>query len=386
MSTSRTSPRTSARSPGRPPRGEPRNIAAIAARSESSGKVISLQDIADVVGLHKSTVNRALAGDSRVAADTVARIRAVAEQLQYDPQSNQAARSLSLRKSGRTELNRTVAVFFSVTFSRSGYFHRQFAGLHEVMTEARTDVVIRVLERNPGLRLPGLVTRGEVDAVLAIDEPERLEQHAAALATLPDSTRRPFITLINPIPGAWNVTADFAAGGQQAMAHLLDLGHRRIITIDNMSYQHAARVAGNQAELRHRGLDPARHLIGMSSDKSVTEVTTRVAEVLDRLLAAAPDATAFLAPNDQAAGMAVEHFRRRGLDVPRDISVIGFDDTDAVLDANHDNLLTSVALPLEDIGREAARMALNPGPKPRQVVLPVSLHVRGSTAAPRAKH
>ena len=94
----------------------------------------------------------------------------------------------------------------------------------------------------------------------------------------------------------------------------------------------------------------------------------------------APEATAALAMTDRQAVTILEEAKRRGVAVPRDFSVMGFDGVAA--GAHSDPPLTTIAHTVVEKGRIAARMILGDAPS-RQVVLPVQLVGRASTAAPR---
>jgi DNA-binding LacI/PurR family transcriptional regulator len=281
---------------------------------------------------------------------------------------------------GRSEPTRLIALLFPVVFTHGAYFRRQFMSFMETLSEAHYDVLTRIHD-HAGVRLPPIVMRGDADAIVTMTHPDELAAMQAALATTPASLRRPLVTLINPAPGAWTVTADLRLGGRLEMDHLLDLGHRRIITIGNMAFRSEERVAGCREALAARGLDPDRHLVVLDTDRRITDPEQRLPDVLDRLLSAAPDATAMLAPQDQAAQQLVGLLAERGRPVPERMSLVGFDDTDPVLGAGNQNILTTVALPLEQIGREAGLLAMDPGPTPRTIVLPVGLRVRGTTRA-----
>jgi LacI family transcriptional regulator len=346
---------------------------------DRGAKVVTLQDVADLIGVHKSTVHRALRGDPRVESGTATRIQAAAAKLGYDPEANQAARRLSQRRFGNFESPHMVALFFPVLFSRSAYFLRQFHGFMEVMSDSGFDVLTRIVGNHEWQQFPSAVARGDVDAVVSLAHESQLMELRAQLLALPGSVQRPFITLINPLPGAWSVTADFRQGGRLAAAHLLDLGHQRILTIDGLSNQHRERLVGIRDELQARGLDPAKHLVAIKPDETISPWHAQVADSLDRGLAKAPGVTAIIAPNDQVAALLFTLLAKRGRPVPERMSLIGCDDTDPLLGPGHQNILTSVALPLEDIGRATARMAMALGSKPRSEVLPVNLQVRGTT-------
>ncbi|MBI2246052.1 MAG: substrate-binding domain-containing protein, partial [Nocardioides sp.] len=109
------------------------------------------------------------------------------------------------------------------------------------------------------------------------------------------------------------------------------------------------------------------------------------ADALRSLLDAGAEFTAVVAGNDLIALGCYDVFAERGIDCPRDVSVVGFNDMPFL-----DKLrppLTTVAVPHQQIGAEAARMLLDairdPSRPARSVLLPLSLVVRGSTAPPR---
>lgn len=339
-----------------------------------------MQHIADAVGVHKSTVHHALKGDPRVQEQTAARILAAAQKLGYDPQANQTARHLSLRKTGRREPNHLSALLFHVVFTKGAFFQRIFVSFIDEMSRSGHDVLTRVVDEGSS-ELPPAVQRGDADTVVALHHHDHLADFQDRITALPQDLRRPMISMINGIPNAWCVTPDIAGGGRMTMEHLLDLGHRRIITIAKMAFGNEARIEGAQAALRDRGLKPDRHLIIAQPMVSTKELRACLADALDRLLAAAPDATAMLAPHDEAAGVLIDLLAERGRAVPAAMSLIGFDDTHPVSGPDGSNILTTVALPLEDLGREAARLAMDPGPEPRTIVLPVKLIERATTRA-----
>lgn len=345
---------------------------------DDAHKVVTMQDVADLIGVHKSTVHRALRGDPRVEAKTTEKVRAAAAALGYDPDVNQAARRLSLRKTGRSEPTRLIALLFPVVFTHGSYFQRLFTGFLETLSEARFDVLTRIHDKTVPL-LPPIVCRGEIDAVAMLGQAESLEQARTEMAALPTSLRRPIISMLLPVAGMWNVCADTRLGGRMEMDHLLDLGHRRIITIASMAYGCEDRVAGCRDALLSRDMNPDRHLIVATTDLRIADEDQRLADVLDRLLAASPDATALLAPHDPAAQRLMQMLAERGRPVPERMSLVGFDDTDPVIGAGGQNILTSVALPLEQIGCETARLTMDPGARPRCITLPACLRVRGTT-------
>ena len=94
----------------------------------------------------------------------------------------------------------------------------------------------------------------------------------------------------------------------------------------------------------------------------------------------APGATAIVALTDNIALSIMQQAKKRGLEIPRDLSVVGFDDAPEA--ALADPPLTTIRTSAAENGRTAARLLLDGGP-PRQILVPVKLVVRSSTATPR---
>ena len=188
-------------------------------------------------------------------------------------------------------------------------------------------------------------------------------------------------------------------GAKQLVRHLLGLGHRRfVIGVVLKAFRppifHAPGTAGRQLISagpscleRVAGIAEALAEAGLSiNDVPIIEACgtpeeaaafgNGAAMILDK----APEATAVVALSDSLALSVLEQAKLRGISVPNDLSIVGFDDiAEAAL---ADPPLTTIHQSAFQNGRMAARLLLDGGPA-RQVVLPVSLVVRGSTAPPR---
>jgi DNA-binding LacI/PurR family transcriptional regulator len=199
-----------------------------------------------------------------------------------------------------------------------------------------------------------------------------------ALEDLPDSGELGFVGI------------DDRAAAEDAVRHLLELGHRRlaILSLGLSAYAHPgpdgldaqkkatasvpkARLQGCARAVAAAGLDWSAVAVEQSPRNSVESGRARAHAALER----APDVTALFAFSDPLALGARMAARERGLSVPGDLSIVGFDDTAPASDD-----LTSVRQPLRDKGRVAAERLLSPGPR---VLLPASLVIRGSTGPPR---
>jgi LacI family transcriptional regulator len=181
-----------------------------------------------------------------------------------------------------------------------------------------------------------------------------------------------------------SITPDDTAGVALAVRHLADLGHRRVAHVAGppQTSTGVTRARSFRAAVRELGLDDDPALITTASTWS----EAAGAEGLRRLLDADLGFTAIVAGNDLIALGCYDVFAERGITCPEEMSVVGFNDMPFL-----DKLkppLTSIAIPHQQIGAEAARLLLDAISEPhraaRSVLLPLSLAVRGSTAPPRS--
>jgi LacI family transcriptional regulator len=179
-----------------------------------------------------------------------------------------------------------------------------------------------------------------------------------------------------------SITPDDAAGIELAVRHLASLGHTRI-----------AHVAGppntSTGVTRARSFRSAVRDLGLDEDPALITTADHWSEEagaagLRRLLDGDVRFSGIVAGNDLIALGCYDVFAERGLRCPEDMSVVGFNDMPFL-----DKLrppLTSIAIPHQQIGAEAARLLLDsiadPSRAARSVLLPLSLVVRGSTAVP----
>jgi LacI family transcriptional regulator len=166
-----------------------------------------------------------------------------------------------------------------------------------------------------------------------------------------------------------SVLVDNRAAARQATQHLLELGHRRIAFVEGPPGLHtsAHRLEGFEAAMATAGAQPVRVAGGFEYEAGDAAAGTLLAE------GDLPDAV--LAVNDEAAIGVLTGLRRAGVDVPGQISVAGIDDTRPARLVD----LTSVSLPLHDLGEQAARVILEGAEG--DVVLPHRLVARATTRA-----
>ncbi len=222
---------------------------------------------------------------------------------------------------------------------------------------------------------------------------QQVDQSLLALAR---ERKLPFVALdLDAGPGTSSVLIEDRRGAFLEASHLLELGHRKIAVLSLKVVKSGAegpvtaeQVLGAGFQFirdRATGYDEALAAHGLRlGDLPIAETKgsrRSAARVVGELLTAHPETTAILAMADAIALGALDAARARGLRVPEDLSVIGFDDVDEA--AESDPPLTTISQPAVEKGRVAARLVFEPDP-PRTEVLPVKLVVRGTTAAPRA--
>jgi LacI family transcriptional regulator/LacI family repressor for deo operon, udp, cdd, tsx, nupC, and nupG len=322
--------------------------------------------VAKAAGVGVGTVSRVLNGSASVSESTRRRVLDVIDELGYEP--NPTARALS---TGRTGAIGVVAAFFtqpSVTARLRGV-SRQLAGAgYELILFD----VESIEQRNAAFR--SLI--GRVDALLSISlvpSDDELERLVAA--------RLPVVVIDQQHPSLPTITIDDVEGGRVATAHLLELGHERIAYAgdeEDTAYafgfaSSARRRSGYTCALLDAGYKPDPELV-----RAAPHGFEGGAAVGRELLALdEPPSAIFAASDTQALGV-LQAAEALGVDVPRDLSVVGFDDIDVARYAG----LTTVAQPLQDSGALGADLVLEAlaGGTPAAVRLELELIVRGSTA------
>lgn len=340
----------------------------------SPGQRATLRTVAARLGISVSTVSRALSGQGgryRIRPETVEAVRAAATDLQFRP--DPLARGLRLRRTHSLGLVvPDVANPFFAEIAASVADAARLRG-HAVLLCDSRETTEREIE---AVRL--LVDR-KVDGLIVCPvglRADHLESCRAAGLPVVVADR---IVGTPPLPF---VAADNAEGGRQAAAYLVTRGHRRIGILQGLpgSAPNEERKSAFLAELARHGV--ARRGIPIAGAAfSEAAGASAAAEALDRH----PGLTAFFALSNVVAIGALRALAARGVAVPRDVSILGFDDPPcAALLATP---LSVVAQPVEDLGRRAAEMLFDriegrTPPRARAAVrLPVRLVERASVAA-----
>jgi len=337
---------------------------------------VTLQTIADALGVSRTTVSNAYNRPDQLAPALRERVLATAEALGYagpDP----AARRL------RSGLRGAIGLMFSERLSYA-FTDPGAVGFLQGLTEATEAKGYELL------LLPGM--RGEHREVVSVRDAVvgafclycMPDGHPAVLAA--HERRLPVVIVDEPrTPGGFFVGIDDREGARLLAAHVAALGHRRVaIVADRLVDDHGEGLAGpervalsNCKVSRERidgylgGLDGADPVPIYEALANFPECGERAAA---ELLGLSPRPTAILCSTDVLALGVIDALGRRGLDVPGEMSVTGFDDVPAAGVAG----LTTIRQPLQEKGRQAGRLLMEPDTE-REVILPVELVARGST-------
>ncbi len=336
-----------------------------AGRHDRSITRVTSIDVARAAGVSQSTVSLVLSGKGtgRVSASTSAAVRAAAQELGYRPSS--VARSLKTGSTG--------AICLAVPDVTNPFFGRILRGAGRAAAGAGFSVAlvdtnnVDAWEHETVQRFRGA---GTVDGFLLFaGDPPKAERDVG----------EPIVLLEADRPGFSSVRLESRGGVEAAVRHLLELGHTRI------GHLAADAPAEQTFRLRAEGRRDALRAAGLPTDDHVAATAIDFAGARDvalTLLDADPRPTALVCDDDIIAGGAYLAARARGLRIPQDLSVVGFDDLDhaVVLDPP----LTTMRADADLLGRTAfERLAEQRDDRvaSRRVVQPVTLVQRGSTGA-----
>lgn len=345
----------------------------------STTRRTTLAMVADAAGVSLPTASKVLNGRGDVASATRARVEQAARELGYVPPV------------GRRSVTPARVVDLVFDDLVSPYSLEVLRGVTEAGAEVGVDVVVSRIpaekeDANPTRSTPDawanrLKASGREGIIIVTSELTLEQVESFDRAGLP-------LVVIDPLNlprvEVTSVGATNFSGGLAATEYLLSLGHRRIGFAGGpvRAACGQARLHGYRAALEKAGVTPDPELVrhGAFSYPAGLEMGTQLLELDD------PPSAVFAASDTTALGV-VEAARRRGLRVPDDLSVVGFDDT--ILATLATPALTVVQQPLFDMGRVALRtllrLAAGESLDSHHVELATSLVVRDSTAPRRGE-
>ncbi|TRV81395.1 LacI family transcriptional regulator [Streptomyces sp. 130] len=351
---------------------------------------VTLADVAARARVSPATVSRVLNGNYPVAASTRERVLRAVDDLDYVLNGQASALAAATSDLVGILVNDIADPFFGIM---AGAAQTEIGGPGDGSARAGGEKLAVVCNTggSPARELTylTLLQRQRAAAVVltggAVENPEHQAAMAAKLAKLAEAGTRVVLCGRPPLPDGASVPTALAfdnqGGARRLTNHLLSLGHHRIGyaagPLERTTTRH--RLAGHREAMRAAGAagDEDRLTVHGSYDRGSGYDAT--VELLRR----EPGITAVVAANDTVALGAAAAIRDRGLRIPQDISVAGFDDLPFSVDAVP--ALTTVRLPLFEAGARAGRLAMGKeDPPPGGIALiPAELMVRGSTGAPR---
>lgn len=279
----------------------------------------TIDDVAQLAGFSVATVSRALRGLPNVSPATRERVELAAAELNYTVD----ARASSLA-SGRTHTIGLVAPWFD-----SWYESKVISGLEGVLAPAGYDLLVYAIKTSvrPLPIMRERVRSRTVDGIVLIDvffdeaDAEGLKAFGV-----------PIVLLGSRLSYGHSVNIDNHRGAQLATSHLLELGHRRILYLggaqdtEMVSPVSGLREEGVRSAIRDAGLDDADILeVSLDGGFSIAGGTAVMRRLVER---AEPMPTGIVCGSDEMAMGLMAEARRNGIEVPGEISVVGFDDHD----------------------------------------------------------
>lgn len=337
---------------------------------------MNITAVAKRAGVSTATVSRVMNGTANVTPATAERVREAVEALNFYPDTN--ARALGSGRSGLYGL-----IISDIT---NPYFPELVKAFEDIAVEHGQDVLIANTDYDPK-RMETCVIRmlqRKVDgvAIMTSEMEERLIQ-TFGQRQIPTI----FMDTVTEVSGASTVSVDYSGGVAQAMQHLFDLGHRDIAFISGPLALGSAKARAHafQAALRDHGVTVRRGWL-QEGDHRVEGGH----HAMMRILESGSLPTAILGSNDLTAIGAMGAIHEKGLAIPGDISVVGFDDIE--LSAYTLPALTTVHVPRRELASTAFRalfrgrgeIADKNRPRHRHVIK-TRLVVRKSTGEARAR-
>lgn len=334
------------------------------------GRPATIIDVAREAGVSFKTVSRVLNGETNVREETRVKVMEAVRTLDY--RTNHNARNLRARQSH-------IICLFYANPSRNYIGEVQLGALQRCQAEGYSLIAEDCSDNHPSL----LALRAETKLAGAILTPP-LSDDEGLVSELRDRGI-PYVKISPAGSGTrgLNVSMDDTAAAREMTEYLIALGHRRIGFIKGPD-NHA------QADLRYEGYVAALEAAGIPLDVALVcdgnfafDSGLACAEKLLNL--AAPPTAIFASNDDMAAGVLATAYRRQ-ISVPRDLSVVGFDDTP--LASTISPSLTTIYQPSRELASAAVAILLeemnSPSDTPRRELLDYRLVLRESTAPPKA--
>ncbi|MFB6365145.1 LacI family DNA-binding transcriptional regulator [Paenibacillus elgii] len=302
---------------------------------------VTIKDIAKLAGVSHTTVSRALNDSPLINPETKERIKVIAGSVNYTP--NYSARSLVLDRSYN------LGLFFTTlhTGTSAGFLYEAIKGVNDVIKDGY-NLIVRGIDDYKSFHK---VNRKNFDGIIVMSQSDS-DQSFIEYAS---DKEIPLVVLNRPVESVqvMNFVPDDRSGAYRLTEYLVQQGHRHIAIIEGKQgfKSTQARRDGYCEALRKHGISvPEAYYVSGNYDlESGHAAMSKLLELPDR-------PTAVFCCNDDMALGAVKAVTERGLSVPEDISVAGFDDN--LFSAFMSPALTTVRRPIEELSRAGAEKLL----------------------------
>jgi LacI family transcriptional regulator len=305
-----------------------------------------IREVAAAAGVSVGTVSNVLNSPDLVAVDTRERIERVMREMGFV--RNGLARQL---RKGRTSTAGALVLDVANPF-----FTEAARGIEDRLAEAGCMLILCSTDGRPE-REAGYLRMLEEQGVRGLLVTPSQLRAEPLLALQRRGVPVVLLDCPSPTPDICSVSVDDVRGGKLVATHLVNRGHRQILFLNGPARvpQCAARSRGAHQALRAAGLEPSRHLLevvlpGPSANTNGAE------KVLDQILAVPEQPTAIMCVSDLVALGVMRCLRRRGIKVPDDIAVTGYDDVPFAAELS--TSLTTVRQPTYQLGYTAAALLL----------------------------
>jgi DNA-binding LacI/PurR family transcriptional regulator len=357
----------------------------IGSHPDRAAKPARLADVAKAAGVSQGTASNVFSRPELVRPEVREKVLAAAAAIGYggpDPRGR-------LLRAGKVNAIGVASVEPLSNFFEDPYSRELMRGITEAADAASAGVslISTVNEERLAWNIESALVDGFI--LLCIEGGEKLVE-------LTRARQLPFVAidLGRPDPSIATIGVDDEGGARMAAQHLLELGHRRFAVLsleyddDHFGWGHPAQVGEasfHTVRNRLRGYLETLAEAGIDAEKvPVWSARSSIADLvpgLEQIFAGPDRPTALLVMSDRLAFYAMDWLRQRGLRVPEDVSIVGFDGVPE--GATSSPPLTTVSQPIYEIGRKAVAAILEPvSLTPPQQLLGVRLLVRASTAPP----
>lgn len=326
----------------------------------------TLRTIAERLDVSTMTVSRAIRGESGVGSELKERILRTAREMGYSPEMNHAARCLKLREN--SDSRKTLCALIDEE-EDSGFYAEIRRG---IISGCRALDYEMLTVGYSSAEIPLTVKRMQVDGVIKqLNEKEVRKSPGLSLPI-------PWVSLLHEVQGADCVLTDNTNGFYQLARYLYEKGHSRIAFIGpdyDLGYQ---RLDGLRRAASEVGKPlPESRIMLRSYIGGISSAEILIEDLLTRFGGRQKflkQCSAIMFYNDFLALCSIMQLKKRGIRVPEDISVTGFDGVIPKHKQNDKTRVTSIEIPLKQIGAEAVNLLAmrfaNTNPLPRKLMLP----------------